>query len=70
MKRNLYRAALAERYGSEIEMKATGIIGELGLWATVDFFKGIATVFNAKYVDLACQEIIIYTVNIIKIKNC
>jgi aspartate racemase len=45
-------------------MKTIGIIGGLGPESTVDYYKEIIAAFNAKYVEMAYPEIIIYSANI------
>ena len=45
-------------------MKNGGIIEGLGPESTVDYYKKIIAAFNAKYVDTAYPEIIIYSANI------
>ena len=45
-------------------MKTIGIIGGLGPESTVDYYKEIIAAFNAKYVEIAYPEIIIYSANI------
>jgi len=45
-------------------MKTIGIIGGLGPESTVDYYKEIIAAFNAKYVEMAYPEIIIYSVNL------
>lgn len=45
-------------------MKTIGIIGGLGPESTVDYYKEIIAAFNAKYVEMAYPEIIIYSANL------
>ena len=45
-------------------MKTIGIIGGLGPESTVYYYKEIIAAFNAKYVEMAYPEIIIYSANL------
>jgi aspartate racemase len=45
-------------------MKTIGIIGGLGPESTVDYYKEIIAAFNAKYVEMAYPEMIIYSANL------